>query len=365
MRGETIYLLWAVVLLSSARGWSVPQEGPLKAFLGQPWLKEAQVFADQHAPNVVVSREGTVVTVFGYPSDVKVRRSEDGGETWADPVLWRDDKGVVHFAYGVLDPAKTREVGEWTFYHRVCRDPKAKILQWSDPVEMAPDRKQDVFFNNKPIRLANGNWLMPVVVRNGKQPDDGKMHPYHWGYESAGALVSSDGGMTWGVAGATPKLTNSGYGAKDTFCWEAGAFQRTDGTVVIFVRNSWGLLQASESRDEGKSWNEFEPVNIPNPTARIHVRKLPTGEVLCLSNPNSRKTFENRSPLAAFISYDDGVSFAKIVILDVNGKVMYPDAELAEDGHTLHLHYESRKEVYFAKFDVREILEPPRGYRRK
>ena len=42
---------------------------------------------------------------------------------------------------------------------------------------------------------------------------------------------------------------------------------------------------------------------------------------------------------------------------------MYPDAELDDDGHTLHLHYESRKEVYYAKLDVRAVLAPPRGYK--
>ena len=306
---------------------------------------------------------------------VEVSRSLDGGQTWeppqvvsdppgpvraADPMLWRDEQGTVHLTYAEWDPAQRGSVGEWTFYHCTCLDPQAKQLRWTEPAEMAPDRNLIVFFNNKPIRLASGEWLMPVVVRNGS----GRNAPYHWGFESAGALLSSDRGNSWKLSGVSPRITHSGYGNKDTYCWEAGAFQRDDGTVVIFVRNSWGLIQATESVDLGKTWNEFQPVNVPNPTARIHVRKLPSGEVLCLSNPNAKPGFENRTPLAAFISYDDGVSFAKIVILDVDGRVMYPDAELGEDGHTLHLHYESRKSVFYSQLDVRQVLDPPRGYRR-
>lgn len=86
MRRTTILWTLGLALLGAMSGWSEPQEGPLKDFLGKPWLKEGQVFADQHAPNVIVTRKGTIVTVFGYPTDVKVRRSEDGGETWGEPI---------------------------------------------------------------------------------------------------------------------------------------------------------------------------------------------------------------------------------------------------------------------------------------
>lgn len=48
------------------------------------------------------------------------------------------------------------------------------------------------------------------------------------------------------------------------------------------------------------------------------------------------------------IPYDDGRTFNRLVILNVNGLVMYPDADLHSDGHTLH--------IFYAPLDLREVL---------
>jgi hypothetical protein len=58
-----------------------PAEGKLEAFLGEPKIGIEQIFRDQHAPKVVVTPAGTVLAFFRYPKEVKVRRSEDGGDT--------------------------------------------------------------------------------------------------------------------------------------------------------------------------------------------------------------------------------------------------------------------------------------------
>lgn len=62
-----------------------------------------------------------------------------------------------------------------------------------------------------------------------------------------------------------------------------------------------------------------------------------------------------RSPLAIHISFDEGVSFARIIILDPRVG-MYPDAVLDPDGHTLHILYEDRVDVFYAALDLEEIL---------
>ena len=62
-----------------------PVEGPIKAFRGEPKFDMQQVFGGERFPNVVVATDGTVLATWGRTS-LRVRRSEDGGETWGDPI---------------------------------------------------------------------------------------------------------------------------------------------------------------------------------------------------------------------------------------------------------------------------------------
>ena len=98
---------------------------------------------------------------------------------------------------------------------------------------------------------------------------------------------------------------------------------------------------------------------MPNPSSRCHVRALPGGAVIALNNPNavmeSLPGRAQRSPLALHVSYNGGEDFSRIVILDP-GVGMYPDAEFDPDGHTLHLLYEDRVDVFYAALDLDKVL---------
>jgi len=58
-----------------------PAEGKLESFLGEPKLDIQQVHKGGRFPNILVAVDGTVLALWG---GVKVRRSEDGGQTWTD-----------------------------------------------------------------------------------------------------------------------------------------------------------------------------------------------------------------------------------------------------------------------------------------
>jgi len=60
-------------------------EGGLEPFLGEPRMESQQVFNGSRFPNLAVATDGTVLAVFGQ-NGVSVRRSEDGGTTWGDPI---------------------------------------------------------------------------------------------------------------------------------------------------------------------------------------------------------------------------------------------------------------------------------------
>jgi len=74
---------WGKDKATTAAGY--PAEGDLKPFLGEPKLEIKDVFKGQRLPNVVVATDGSVLAVWGWGS-VRVRRSEDGGETWGEEI---------------------------------------------------------------------------------------------------------------------------------------------------------------------------------------------------------------------------------------------------------------------------------------
>ena len=62
-----------------------PAEGGLEPFLGEPRFDVQRIFTGERFPNVVVAVDGTVLATWGNQA-IRVRRSEDGGETWGPEI---------------------------------------------------------------------------------------------------------------------------------------------------------------------------------------------------------------------------------------------------------------------------------------
>ncbi|MFW6107398.1 MAG: exo-alpha-sialidase, partial [bacterium] len=81
---------WAVVtmliVVASLAQAATAVEGKLEPFLSEPAMEMQQVFKSERFPNVVVALDGTVLATWGSKS-VRVRRSEDGGETWGEEIV--------------------------------------------------------------------------------------------------------------------------------------------------------------------------------------------------------------------------------------------------------------------------------------
>ena len=52
---------------------------------GQEFFDVQQIFKDERFPNIIVSNQGTVIATWGR-ENFRVRRSEDGGQTWGDAI---------------------------------------------------------------------------------------------------------------------------------------------------------------------------------------------------------------------------------------------------------------------------------------
>ena len=81
----TNYYLIISLLLTFCFSFTVKGDEKLDSYLGDPVFDKKRLFSDQRYPNVVVSKKGTVIAVWGN-SGVAIRRSEDGGKSWGEPI---------------------------------------------------------------------------------------------------------------------------------------------------------------------------------------------------------------------------------------------------------------------------------------
>jgi len=91
----TLIILFTAFLMTPFIVADEPVEGLLDAFLGEAKFEIQPVFKAGRLPNVVVSLKGTVIVVHGaydgqkkewWDKGVQVRRSEDGGQSWGEPL---------------------------------------------------------------------------------------------------------------------------------------------------------------------------------------------------------------------------------------------------------------------------------------
>jgi len=85
----------AAVLAMSLIAAAKPVEGPIDAFRGEAKFDIQPIFEAGRLPNVLVTTKGTVIVVHGaydgkkkewWDKGVQVRRSEDAGKTWGEPI---------------------------------------------------------------------------------------------------------------------------------------------------------------------------------------------------------------------------------------------------------------------------------------
>jgi len=194
---------------------------------------------------------------------------------------------------------------------------------------------------NKPIRLRNGDLLLPIY-------DEIK-----W---SAMVLISADEGDNWSVHGDITAPTG---------CIQPTVIQRSDSELFMLLRRGdeggcvWTtalsdqlaegkvpdiplcVIWSATSSDDGRTWTETEPVNLPNPNSAIDMVQLENGHLLLAFNNSHRA----RSPLSLALSTDEGQSWEVMCNLEEDsGEYSYPAIIQARDKE-VHIVYTYRREA--------------------
>lgn len=336
----------------------------------------------QGIPSLTRTENGRLYVCFysggdeeGAENYVLLKKSDDEGRTWSEPILAVDPAGNVRAFDPCLWTAPDGRVflfwaqsyggfdGRAGCWFSVCEAPDVKNPEWSGPIRIG-----DGVMLNKPTVLQNGDWLLPISLWKAVTSEYNPSCPNRL----ANVYRSSDGGKSFHYL--------SGVDMPDRYYDEHMLVERTDGSLWMLLRLQTGLGEAF-SADGGKTWHSIEKSGIWGPNARFFIRRLRSGRLLLVNH--ARESGEDtsgadasgaiskanisgtdmvagkRNRLAAFLSDDEGKTWSRPLILDEREDVSYPDGVEREDG-LIELIYDysrfAQKEILMAKFREEDIL---------
>lgn len=276
---------------------------------------------------------------------VVLSTSGDGGATWKevliadpdaggprrtfDPEVWVAPDGKLRWFFTDRTGGQAKTDVLWMI---VLENPAAENSPWQPPAHVA-----DGVMMCKPLVLSNGEWALPVCTWYTEQ--------------SSKIVVSPDQGKTWSLRGGATM-------PKEDRCFDEHLFiERNDGALWCLSRCKSGIREAL-SNDGGKTWSPLEPSKIRHPSARFFITRLASGNLLLVKHgPVNEKT--GRSHLTAYLSKDDGATWAGGLMLDERAGVSYPDGQQTADG-TIYLTYDfdrtHTRHILFATFREEDAI---------
>lgn len=252
-------LLTALVIAACS-----PQQGTENPFWhgGNESLEVQQIFDDERLPNIVVTTEGTVLATYGR-WNYKVRRSEDGGVTWAPEILVGTGDNWLHGG-GVTVDENSGDI--LTFLHHGDHTGNDSLHVYRSTDDGKTWQRQEAVFHPD----ENGNTLTGHMSETGitlqHGPNAGRLlRPARWfgsgnkpeyhheHYNSA--LYSDDGGRTWHASAPFP-ARGTGEGA---------VAELSDGRIYYNSRRHWApegenplMRHIAWSYDGGETWEDLE-----------------------------------------------------------------------------------------------------------
>lgn len=212
-----------------------------------------------------------------------------------NPVLFQSPEGKIFLYFKV-----GKKIPSWETWVKTSDD---NGQTWSDARELVQrDKGGRGPVRNKPIITSAGLWIAGASHEEG-----------NW---DAFADISADQGNTW-TASPYIKLNRNefkGKGVIQPTLWESAP-----GKVHMLLRSSEGAIYRSDSEDGGKTWSAGYKSGLPNPNSGIDLTKLSDDTLVLAYNPDTAN-WGSRSPLSLAISFDNGVTWPKILDIDSGAK---------------------------------------------
>ena len=267
-------------------------------------------------------------------------RLKKGASKWSEPkpiakdpfrslgngVIWQAPGGLVWLFY------VTRFGDTWSTSRILAKVSKDNAETWSDSFVLALEAGMMV--RNRPIVLANGEYLLPVYQEAGQDteivgPDSTSLFlhfdPKSKQWRETGRIRSRIGNIQPAPAEIAP-------GHLIAYCRRGGGYGP--------VKDGW--LVRSESHDGGATWSEGADSAFPNPNSAVDFLKLRNGHLLLVYNGS----MSSRTPLTVAISEDGDRTYPRRRnILDGANSYAYPLAMQTADGKIQILYTQDKRTV--------------------
>ena len=331
----------------------------VKPFAGYINVNAAEQYSEKNlawlgAPSIARTKGGRLFVAYMsggiYEPDPRncgvVIFSEDGGESWSAPImvlessresylrrsdinLWTDPEGTLWMSWnetpydkGLALPTyeqkidmendseyHAREAETWTWVAK-CADPDAEELEFAAPRKLLPG-----IMRNRPFAASSGRWFFPAFIT---APHD--YYEIHY---------SDDKGETFRHVRIKGRPAGRHY---DEPCF----FERRDGSLAVFLRQTPPCYRYMESFDNGESWSEPADL-IPAASARPCAHNLLDGSVCFI--PSVHEKVRNGLRL---MHSEDGYLFENTLVLEDRERVSYPEITEDEEG-TLYVVYDRER----------------------
>jgi len=242
--------------------------------------------------------------------DLLLKRSEDGGKTWAPQTIVHEEGGNAKITIGNPCPIVDRD---GTIHLLMTRNNRSLLysrstddgVTWSQPADFTASLKGFDFATLRVgtgpvpgIQVRSGRLIAPIWL-NDAMPKRGVVPAYR-----SAVLYSDDAGKTWGAGGVVPPTF--------TKLNECVAIERADDSLMLNMRGAGsGVRSTSISTDGGLNWSEPKlEKQLPCSVCQAALLKLPSGELL-FSNPAgpAKAAGKQRSNMTVRLSADEGMTW--------------------------------------------------------
>ncbi len=364
----TNHYLIISLLLSFCFSFTVKGDEKLDSHLGEPAFDKKRLFSDQRYPNVVVSKKGTVIAVWGN-SGVAIRRSEDGGKSWGEPI------NVSEKGYNGGGAIVDNGSGEILLFVE-DRQPPAPLTVYrskDDGLNWKPQKtviKKDLHGNNPSMHMNESGITLMVGPKKGRLLRATRFYGSNereaeWSKHYTNAIYSDDGGKSWKTSSPFPE---NGTG-------EAALVELSDGRIYYNSRVHWPERPNNRRRreawsfDGGETWKDWKIVQaLPDGDqgrpygCMAGMTRIPSNDKDVIVFSNLDTDASHRERVTVWASLDAGKTWPIKRLVD-GERSGYSSLSVGRHGTPsegwIYLHYEHDpfKGSHMARFNLSWLLE--------